>query len=151
MEIRDGKDYLPQAKELIAEYTRRLGRDLSFQDIRDELNDLAAKYTMPEGEILVAVESDKVIGMVAYHRHSSRRCEMKRLYVRPEVRGTHLGEMLVKEIVEHAKRAGYCEIVLDTIRPLQAAISLYKKCGFQECEAYYENPMHDVIYMKKAL
>lgn len=71
MEIRDGKDYLPQAKELIAEYTRRLGRDLSFQDIRDELNDLAAKYTMPEGEILVAVESDKVIGMVAYHRHST--------------------------------------------------------------------------------
>jgi ribosomal protein S18 acetylase RimI-like enzyme len=43
------------------------------------------------------------------------------------------------------------EMVLDTIVPLKAAISLYKKHGFEECEAYYHNPMDDVIYMRKAL
>lgn len=42
-------------------------------------------------------------------------------------------------------------MVLDTIKPLQEAIHLYKKLGFQECDAYYYNLMEDVIYMKKEL
>ena len=50
-----------------------------------------------------------------------------------------------------SQMAGYKEMVLDTIVPLKAAISLYKKHGFEECEAYYNNPMDDVIYMRKAL
>ena len=65
MEIIDGKDFIPQVKELIIEYTKRLGRDLSFQNIEKELEDPAHKYTAPEGEILVAVREGQVIGMVA--------------------------------------------------------------------------------------
>ncbi len=151
MKIVDGKDYLPEVRELIKEYSMRLGRDLSFQNIEDELNDPSHKYTAPEGEILVAIDHDKILGMVAYHRHSNVRCEMKRLYVCPAARGMHLGDTLVTEILSHAKNAGYKEIVLDTIVPLKAAISLYKKHGFEECGAYYDNPMDDVIYMRKQL
>ena len=151
MKIVDGKDYLSEVKELILEYSRRLGRDLSFQNIEDELKDPSHKYTAPEGELLAATENGKVMGIVAYHRHSDDRCEMKRLYVRPDARGMHLGDALVAEILAHAKNAGYKEIVLDTIAPLKAAIALYKKHGFEECEAYYYNPMDDVIYMRKEL
>ena len=138
-------------KVQILEYTNSLGRDLSFQCLDEELSNPAMKYTLPEGEILVVVEEDKVIGMVAYHRHSDTRCEMKRLYVKPEVRKQHIGEMLVREILFHAIRAGYTEMVLDTIKPLTAAINLYQKFGFKECDAYYNNPMEDVIYMKREL
>ncbi|MBQ7588684.1 MAG: GNAT family N-acetyltransferase [Lachnospiraceae bacterium] len=151
MKIVDGKDYLSDVKDLITEYSKRLGRDLSFQHIDEELQNPAFKYTAPAGEILVALENEKVIGMVAYHRHTDERCEMKRLYVKPETRGMHLGDALVEEIIKHAVNAGYKEMVLDTIIPLKAAISLYKKHGFEECEAYYDNPMDDVIYMRKSL
>lgn len=151
MKIVDGKDHISDVKELILEYSNRLGRDLSFQNIEDELKDPSHKYTAPEGELLVAVEDGRVLGMAAYHKLSDERCEMKRLYVRPETRGMHIGEALVAEITEHAKNAGYKEMVLDTIEPLKAAIALYKKHGFEECEAYYHNPMADVIYMKKKL
>ena len=152
MTVKDGKDYIPQVRELIAEYTNRLDRDLSFQNLEDELRDPAAKYTAPEGELLVAVdEADNVIGMVAYHKHNIERCEMKRLYVKPETRGMHLGELLVAEIIEHARQAGFKEMVLDTVAPLEAAIGLYKKNGFVECEPYYHNPMDDVMYMMKEL
>ena len=37
MEICNGVDYLDQVKELIIEYTKRLGRDLFFQNIDEEL------------------------------------------------------------------------------------------------------------------
>ena len=149
--IVDGKDYIDQVKPLIIEYTKRLGRDLSFQNIDEELEDPAAKYTAPQGELLAAVNEGRVLGIVAYHKHSDTRCEMKRLYVHPDARGMHLGDKLVKAIIEHAKDAGYEEMVLDTIKPLKTAIYLYKKYGFEECEAYYDHPMDDVIYMKKNL
>lgn len=151
MRIVDGRDYLPEVKQLIEEYTGRLGRDLSFQHLEEELQDIAHKYIAPEGELLVAVNETEVLGMVAYHRHTAERCEMKRLYVRPQARGLQLGEALVTEIIAHAQAAGYQEMVLDTIEPLKVAIALYKKHGFAECAAYYNNPMADVIYMRKAL
>lgn len=107
MKMVDGKDYLPEVKELIREYSKLLGRDLSFQNIEDELNDPSHKCIAPEGELLVAIDHNEVLGMVAYHRHSNTRCEMKRLYVHPAARGMHLGDALVREILAHAKKAGY--------------------------------------------
>lgn len=151
MKIVDGKPYIQQIKELIIEYTKWLGCDLSFQNLDDELKDPAKKYTSPEGELLVAVEGEDVLGMIAYHKHSDTRCEMKRLYVKPSCRGMKLGEKLIDELIAHARQAGYKEMVLDTIVPLQSAIHLYKKLGFTECEPYYHNPMPDVLYFRKEL
>lgn len=151
MKIVDGKPYIQQIKELIIEYTKWLGRNLSFQNLDDELKDPAKKYTSPEGELLVAVEGEDVLGMIAYHKHSDTRCEMKRLYVKSSCRGMKLGEKLIEELIAHARQAGYKEMVLDTIVPLQSAIHLYKKLGFTECEPYYHNPMPDVLYFRKEL
>lgn len=151
MQIVDGTAYPDEVKKLIKEYYHRLGRDLSFQNIEAELDDPAVRYSPPQGELLVALENDEVLGMVAYHRLTSKRCEMKRLYLTPNARGRHLGERLVETIIDHAKASGYEEMVLDTIKPLKAAVSLYRKYGFEECEAYYDNPMEDVIYMRKKL
>ena len=151
MKIVDGKPYIQQIKELIIEYAKWLGRNLSFQNLDDELKDPAKKYTSPEGELLVAVEGEDVLGMIAYHKHSDTRCEMKRLYVKPSCRGMKLGEKLIEELIAHARQAGYKEMVLDTIVPLQTAIHLYKKLGFTECEPYYHNPMPDVLYFRKEL
>ena len=151
MEIKNGIDYIPHVIQLISEYTQTLNRDLTFQDLEAELADPAKKYSGSEGEILIAFQDDDAIGMVAYHRHSDVRCEMKRLYVKPSARGMGLGDNLVEDIIEHAKAAGYKEMVLDTLTPMQEAIHLYKKHGFEECEPYYENPMNDVVYMRKEL
>ena len=109
------------------------------------------KKNSPYGKVLVAVVDEKVVGCVAYHRHNNKRCEMKRLYVLPAYRGLRIGQKLVEEIMEIVKQDGYTEMVLDTIEPLYCAISLYKKCGFKERKAYYDNPMEDVIYMQCCL
>ena len=151
MNIIDGKHHINQVRNLIIEYTQMLNRDLSFQNIDDELKDPSKKYTASAGELLVAIESDEVVGMIAYHKHSATRCEMKRLYVKPKYRGMKLGEQLIQKLIELAIQSGYTEMVLDTLLPLQSAIYLYQKLGFQQCEPYYNNPMNDVIYFKKML
>ena len=151
MKIIDGKPYIEQVRQLLIEYTTGLERDLTFQGIQDELANPADKYIPPAGKLLVACEDGVVLGMVAYHRHSDDRCEMKRLYVDPKYRGQHIGEKLVEEIINCARDGGYREMVLDTIQPLKSAIDLYRKFGFEECDPYYNNPMDDAIYMKKTL
>ena len=76
---------------------------------------------------------------------------MKRLYVKKEYRHLKIGQKLVEEIIALAKKDGYQEMVLDTIKPLTNAINLYKKMGFKEIKPYYNNPLPDVIYMKLSL
>ena len=152
VKIIDGTEHLAEIKKLILEYTKCLGRDLSFQDIDDELKDLTEKYLPPEGRLLCAqLDDGKIIGCVAYHKHTAERCEMKRLFVREGYRNFHAGKKLVEEILKFAKADGFKEMVLDTITPLKSAIGLYKKFGFVETEPYYNNPMSDVVYMKKVL
>lgn len=148
MQIVDGLDYIEEVKELIIEYINSLNRDLSFQNINSELNSLKTKYSYPNGKIITAIVDDKVVGCVAFYKHSSKRCEMKRLYVKKEYRNLKIGNTLVENIISLAKKDGYREMVLDTIKPLTSAINLYKKFGFQEIKPYYSNPMPDVIYMK---
>ena len=151
MEIVDGIPYLPQVKALIRAYTDSLGKDLSFQHLEEELQDLTVKYAPPQGKLLCAVEDGTVLGCVAYTRHSDDRCEMKRLYVDPTCRGLHLGQALVDAVLAQAKADGYREMVLDTLETLRSAVALYHKNGFTEIPAYYHNPLPGVIYMKKEL
>ena len=150
--IVDGSRYLDEVKQLILEYTRFLNRDLHFQHIEQELEDLQSKYAAPNGQILVALtEEGTVIGCVAFRRLTEKRCEMKRLYVKEAFRKLKAGRGLAEAILASAKAQGYQEMVLDTIKPLQGAVHLYEKLGFEQIPAYYDNPMDDVIYMRRAL
>ncbi|MCD7808888.1 MAG: GNAT family N-acetyltransferase [Erysipelotrichaceae bacterium] len=149
--IIDGSDYLEDIKELIIIYTKELDRDLSFQNLDKELSDLKEKYVYPHGRILAAKVDNQIVGCVAYYRFSEYQCEMKRLYVLKEYRHLGIGQSLVNELLTLAKQDSYKEMVLDTITPLSSAIHLYHHLGFKECDAYYYNPMDDVVYMKKEL
>ena len=44
VKIIDGTKHIDEVKKLILEYTKFLDRDLSFQDIDDELKDLSLKF-----------------------------------------------------------------------------------------------------------
>ena len=161
--IIDGAGRIDDVRSLIKEYTDWIGLDLSFQSLEDELADPAKKYTAPEGELLLATvregagqdgpgeERWLAAGMVAYRRHDEKRCEMKRLYVRPSYRGSGAGRMLADEIIKRARAAGYTEMVLDNLDFMDAAYEMYLSLGFTECEPYYDNPIPGTRYMIKQL
>ena len=52
MIVIDGKEYLVQVKELIEEYLTYLGRDLAFQNIDEELNDLTKSIVLLKAKFL---------------------------------------------------------------------------------------------------
>lgn len=151
MELRDGRQYIAEVRALIEEYTRALGLDLSFQNLAGELADPAEKYAPPHGQSLVALEGEQVVGMVAWHWLDEERGEVKRLYVRPDARGKGTAARLMEGIIASARECGCRELVLDTLNSLTAACHLYARLGFEECEAYYHNPLEDVVYMRLRL
>src|SRR5882724_6877921 len=134
-------------ESLFREYVSSLAEDISFQDFAGELAGLPGKYARPGGVVLIAWDGDVPAGAVAYRMFEPGVCEMKRLYVRPSVRGRGLARDLANELIEHARGRGYRTMLLDTLASMQAARALYRDLGFVPVEPYYDNPLPGVMYM----
>jgi len=80
---------------------------------------------------------------------STKTCELKRLFLAPETRGTRLSKPLMEIALSHAKKLGYEEMLLDTLRSMKTARKLYEGYGFEEIDSYYENPEDAVFYRLK--
>ncbi len=151
MELIDGQSYMPQVTKMIQDSAANLNQDTAFHHFEAELKDVETKYLPPNGNLIVAVDEGEFQGMVAYTRVSKERCEMKRLYVRREARGQHLGDQLVTEILEKAKNEGYIEIILKAPTNLIPVINLYKKHGFEEYSGEDVTPQANSIYLIRDL
>jgi len=73
-------------------------------------------------------------------------CELKRLYVRPDARGSGAGRALAEAVVEEARRLGYRTMRLDTLPTMDAARALYRSLGFVPAERYSDNPIPGVLF-----
>lgn len=62
--------------------------------------------------------------------------EIKRVYIRPEYRGRKLGEQIVSAIETIASEKSSRLLQLETGIYQQPAISLYRRCGYEMCDAF---------------
>jgi ribosomal protein S18 acetylase RimI-like enzyme len=141
---------------LFQEYAASLGFSLCFQSFDQELASLPGDYVPPSGRLLLAHSIDAreelLAGCVALHKLDDTICEMKRLYVRPAMRGKGVGQALAAAIVEEAQDIGYRRMRLDTIPSvMSAAVAMYRSMGFHEIAPYRANPIEGAIYMELEL
>ena len=150
LEIRAAKGAadFEHARRLLIEYAQSLEIDLAFQDFATELDGLAIEYAAPRGSLLLALNGGEPIGCVGLRPWEEDICEMKRLYVRPNTRGTGAGRALAQAVIETARAAGYGRMRLDTLPSMEAARRLYRELGFREIDPYRFNPIAGTAFME---
>lgn len=142
---------IEKTKELIREYLKWIDLDLTFQNIDEELDNFPEKYEEPAGAFYIAKDGINVIGCIGLRKIRAKICEMKRLYVKDEYKGLGLGKMLIRTIIEEAKKKGYEKMRLDTLPKMQTAQKLYQEFGFVEVTKYTVNPVDGAVFMEKLL
>lgn len=141
-----------QIRKLFREYENWLGVDLCFQSFEEELKNLPGKYAPASGRLFLAMIDEKPAGCIAVRKLETEICEMKRLYVRGEFRGTGLGRELIEKAFEAAREIGYAKMRLDTLsHKMPKAVALYEHYGFYEIPPYYNNPHTKTLFLEKIL
>ena len=138
-------------RELFLEYAQSLGFSLCFQGFDEELASLPGCYAPPDGCLLLATVDKVAAGCVGMRKLDAVRCEMKRLYVRPQFRGKGLGRVLAEKSIAEARRIGYRTMYLDTLPVMAAAQKLYQSFGFVDCAPYYDNSCIDSRCMTRVI
>ena len=77
--------------------------------------------------------------------------ELKRMYVRPQFRGSGFGQKLLDHLAGHARAHGVTLLRLETGIHQQAAIRLYEKAGFRRIPPFgpYTNDPLSLCYEKQ--
>ena len=144
-------DQLNHVRDLIrafvAWHRQRHQKDLSLIDqyfdakaFEEELATLPGKYAPPKGRLQLALYNDQPAGCIALRELDTRICEMKRMFVYPELQGKGIGRALAETLIREAKTIGYTRMQLDTsVRQVEAQ-TLYRSLGFKEIAPYYELP-----------
>jgi DNA-binding MarR family transcriptional regulator/GNAT superfamily N-acetyltransferase len=100
----------------------------------------AHELTSPTGLLLVAHLREEPVGCGALKFHKNAPGELKRMWVAPRARGLGLGRRLLLALEHSAREAGVAVLHLETNRTLIEAIQLYRHCGYQEVEAFNDEP-----------
>lgn len=153
-EIRQAESHedVEQSRKLFREYEVWLDLDLCFQGFEKELAALPGKYSPPTGRLYLAYKDKDLAGCIAMRKLAPGICEMKRLYVREEFRGSGIGNLLIARLIADARDIGYAKMRLDTYPAKMAkAVKLYESHGFVQIEPYYDNPDAGVLFMELAL
>jgi putative acetyltransferase len=69
-------------------------------------------------------------------------CELVKLYLKMEARGTGLGKQLLEISMQWAKDNGYTQVYLESMPELDKAVSIYEKLGFKRNQQPLGNSGH---------
>ena len=96
------------------------------------------QFNPPQGRMLLAVEGHVVQGCGALRTIAPGVAEIKRMYLRPEVRGRGLGRQMLDGLIATARDGGCHEVRLDTGWFMTDAQRMYRAAGFVACDPYEE-------------
>ena len=81
-------------------------------------------------------------------RLSDSEGELRRMGIDPTVREKGLGSKLVRLVEEHAAEIGLSRVVLTTGSIMAPAITLYERCGWEQCRHGCVIPFAHVLIVR---
>ena len=132
IEFTNGED--PRFIELCRLLDRSLDEAVGGHTQREEYD----QYNGVDETFRAALFLDKDISVAcgSYKPLSADTAEIKRVFTREDFRGQGLAAKIIGELEKDAASNGYRFLVLETGKPLTAAIRLYEKLGYERIPNY---------------
>jgi GNAT superfamily N-acetyltransferase len=107
-----------------------------------EVDDMFTAYRVPRSGYFVVTRAGKngdvVVGgggFAPLAGGDEGTCELRKMYFYPEVRGLGIGQDLLSQCIEGARRAKFERMYLETLTKMDRARALYAKNGFTPLDA----------------
>ncbi len=97
-------------------------------------------FKPPQGRFMVVYRGGEPLACAGLKPLDGSTAEIKRLYVRPDMRGQGLGRRVIRELEHVARAEGYAVVRLDTGAAQPEAVRLFKAAGYREIADYNGNP-----------
>jgi putative acetyltransferase len=126
----------------LAEFGANKPGTVYFDPTTDALFEL---FRTPKSFYYVALVDGKVVGgcgIFPTDNLPDGTCELVKLYVAKEARGTGLGKQLMEISLSWAKENGYTQVYLESMPELAKAVSIYEKVGFKSLDGPLGNSGH---------
>jgi putative acetyltransferase len=138
----DNEDVARIVRDVMTEFGA-VGWDFSISD--PEVGAMFEAYPAPEAAFFVVEHAGRVLGcggMGPLADGPPDVCELRKMYFRPELRGTGMGAKLLALILDAARDAGYRRCYLETLGNMYDARRLYQRHGFEVIDRPLGNTGH---------
>lgn len=130
---------------LLHEGRRTEPAELEREVARADWSELAA----PKGQLMVARYGDEPAGTAGVRLLDADTAELKRVFVREELRGKGGGPVLVRAAEDAARALGAVRMILDTRNDLVEARALYGRLGYEETEPHNDDRYAEHWFAKR--
>lgn len=113
----------------------------------------ADEVTPPNGDFMLLSEvgSRAVVGFGAVRLVEPGVVEIKRMWLKPDIRGQGLGRFLLTSLENRARSLGARRVLVAVNVSLVEALGLYVSEGYEPVERYEDNPYTDQFFGKQLL
>ena len=127
------------ARELGA-YLAHIGEDLDGEGLDHDIAHWEREYNGASGVLLVVEgPAGDIVGTAGVRSLGPGVGEIKRMWIRPGCQGLGLGRRLMSRCLDEARTLGFRRLRLDSEHRMEAALHLYRSCGFAEIPDYNGN------------
>ena len=142
--------------------------DSTNEDFKNLVKDLDAYLKITDGDehdfynqfngietlkhVVVIKNNNQALGCGAFKQFDDDSVEVKRMFVKPEMRGKGVAQKILTELEKWAKEVGYKKCVLETGKRQVEAVKFYKKSNYNIIENYGQyKDMENSICFEKVL
>ena len=137
----------PAFRQLVSE----LDHDLAIRN--GETNAFFAQYNTIDliRHVVIAFDGNEPAGCGAMKEYDAQTMEIKRMFVRPALRGKGIARKVLEELHQWAASLGYTRCILETGQQMPEAIALYTKSQYRVIPNYgqYEGIASSICFERK--
>jgi len=131
IQIQDNAAIAKVIRGALTEFGANKPGTVYYDDSTDHLFEL---FQVPGAVYFIAEKEGEVLGGGGIYPTQALpdgTCELVKLYLHKDARGTGLGKQLLLKSMEWAKNNGYTQVYLESMPELSKAVSIYENVGFK--------------------